>query len=285
MKFFLAAALAVIASTLVPGNVSARSNDVNLQRIETLEKENAALRERVRQLEAKKTVVVRAAPAAPVPSAATYAIATKAPVAPAPLPFNWTGFYIGGHAGYGWQQIITPPSPGQTPPPKPNGGFWGGQVGVNYQFASNWVVGVEFNDSVARIENTVLQPDPLAPTTLLAFTGKTNSQMVLLARLGFVSDRNLFYVSGGPAWIRSQINSANGGNFVGSPGIVIDHETERGWAVGGGFETVLWSNWTGRIQYQYIHSNPFTVISLGGPSPGIRTDLQSVMVGVNYLFH
>jgi outer membrane immunogenic protein len=211
-------------------------------------------------------------------------MAIKASPPPAPF-FSWTGFYVGGNTGYGWQQIIEPPSTGQISGPKPNGGFWGGQIGGNYQLGPNWLVGVEFDGSVARIENSVLQPDPLVPTTLLAFTDKVNSLMSVRARLGFVSDRNLFYVSGGPGWIRSQLNSANAGPAAfPSPRFVTDHQTENGWTVGAGFERVLWSNWTGRIEYQYFHSDPFTVTSLGGPMPGVRANLQSVSVGVNYLF-
>ena len=26
----------------------------------------------------------------------------KAPVAPVAIPYNWTGFYVGGHLGYFW---------------------------------------------------------------------------------------------------------------------------------------------------------------------------------------
>src|SRR5262245_61403864 len=71
--------------------------------------------------------------AAPV-SAADYP--ARGPVykaAPMPL-FNWTGFYVGGHAGYGW-------SDSENLDPK--GWFGGGQVGYNWQYAPNWVFGLE----------------------------------------------------------------------------------------------------------------------------------------------
>jgi BMFP domain-containing protein YqiC len=41
-----------------------------------LEKENTALRDRVSRLEARKTAALPAAPAAPLPSTATYAMAS-----------------------------------------------------------------------------------------------------------------------------------------------------------------------------------------------------------------
>jgi hypothetical protein len=29
---------------------------------------------------------------------------------PPPVIWNWTGFYVGGTAGYGWEQLVPPPS-------------------------------------------------------------------------------------------------------------------------------------------------------------------------------
>src|ERR1700738_432974 len=64
----------------------------------------------------------------------------KAPAYAAPL-YNWTGFYIGGHLGGAFSSsnnfnglVLSGYS----------AGFLGGvQAGADYQFASNWVVGVE----------------------------------------------------------------------------------------------------------------------------------------------
>src|SRR6267154_6614233 len=62
---------------------------------------------------------------------------TKAPVYTAPaVVYNWTGFYIGGHVGgaFGGDNSIQ----------GSDGRFLGGvQGGVDYQFATNWVVGAE----------------------------------------------------------------------------------------------------------------------------------------------
>src|SRR6266851_9811948 len=62
---------------------------------------------------------------------------TKAPACTAPaVVYNWTGFYIGGHVGgaFGGNNSIE----------GSNGRFLGGvQGGVDYQFATNWVVGAE----------------------------------------------------------------------------------------------------------------------------------------------
>src|SRR5262252_11149964 len=62
---------------------------------------------------------------------------TKAPVYTAPaLIYNWTGFYIGGHLGGAFA--------GNDSLLGNNARFMGGvQGGFDYQFAPNWVMGIE----------------------------------------------------------------------------------------------------------------------------------------------
>ena len=83
----------------------------------------------------------------------------KAPKAPAPAPaFTWSSCYLGAHAGGGWaRKDITDPvelvqnsfagapvTAGVTTAHiSPSGAVIGGQFGCDYQFASNWVGGVE----------------------------------------------------------------------------------------------------------------------------------------------
>src|ERR1035437_4385629 len=85
MKFLLAAAMAVIAIVFIPGNVLAQSNDVILRRLDVLEKENTALRDRVRRLEARKTAAL---PAAPAPARRHVS------------PVDWSGIHVGVFSGY-----------------------------------------------------------------------------------------------------------------------------------------------------------------------------------------
>src|SRR6516165_4425149 len=83
----------------------------------------------------------------------------KAPIiAPAPI-FSWTGCYVGGHVGFGWGRnhhtqtgstafsgvsggtiVENGAARGAV---DTSGGLIGGQVGCNYQYASNWVFGVQ----------------------------------------------------------------------------------------------------------------------------------------------
>ena len=65
---------------------------------------------------------------------------TKAPAYAAPI-YNWTGFYIGGHVGgaFGGNDGFAGTTNNSN-----DGRFLGGlQAGADYQFAPNWVAGVE----------------------------------------------------------------------------------------------------------------------------------------------
>ena len=70
------------------------------------------------------------------------------PPAPAPV-YSWTGCYVGAHVGWGWgsnnmtENSIGFTSASATAGVDTSGGLFGGQVGCNYQFAGNWVVGLQ----------------------------------------------------------------------------------------------------------------------------------------------
>jgi outer membrane immunogenic protein len=64
----------------------------------------------------------------------------KAPAYAAMPIYNWTGFYIGGHIG----GAFTEDNGFAGTSSDNNAQFLGGvQIGGDYQFAQNWVIGVE----------------------------------------------------------------------------------------------------------------------------------------------
>src|SRR6266540_6846662 len=83
---------------------------------------------------------------APAASAADIRQPTyKAPPAAAPVVtvYNWTGFYVGGHVGYGWGKKDWTDTLGLFGiSQQPDGFLGGGQVGFNYQIGQ-FVAGVE----------------------------------------------------------------------------------------------------------------------------------------------
>ena len=78
--------------------------------------------------------------------------------------FSWTGCYI----GYGWgRETVSIPNLGETTglselasvslpsvTGDTKGVLGGGQVGCNYQFAPNWVIGIEGDGEAANIKAT-----------------------------------------------------------------------------------------------------------------------------------
>jgi opacity protein-like surface antigen len=289
MKFLATTGTLIVVTMVSCVATSAATNEELLRRLETLEKrnarlesENATLRDRVRRQVGKQIVSTEPLGRSHVPVPLAVApIYKTAPMRTS--PFNWTGFYVGAHAGYGWLKFLVPQGPTDLESPAPTGGFWGGQVGGNYQFASHWVIGAEFDAAFARIEDSRRGPNPTDPTELLAVTVKLNSLTTLRGRLGFEWDRTLFYAAGGGAWSEIEIAAASGGGG-GQPGPVRLTSKKlnlQGWTVGGGIERALWANWTGKIEYLYFHFDPFNP----GEKPGSAIPIiHAIKVGVNYLF-
>jgi outer membrane immunogenic protein len=176
----------------------------------------------------------------------------KAPPA-APL-FNWTGFYVGGHVGYGW---------GDAGGLDTDGWFGGGQIGVNYQFAPNWVWGVEADISGAGIDG--------GNSATSRF--KTDMFGTVRARLGYTVDRVMFYGTGGLAWADSKAT------LVG----VSDSQTNIGWALGAGIEYAFAPNWSAKLEY--IHADYGSDDYNIAPTTSIDLKTDTVKFGVNYLFN
>jgi outer membrane immunogenic protein len=223
-------------------------------------------------------------PVAPAP-------AYKAPVVVAPT-FSWTGFYLGGNVGAGWQNGTLADSFGLFNFNANNNATFvgGGQVGANYQFGSNFVVGIEGDfDWFANNNNSVTVTGPLGTT----FQGSNNGRWLttLTGRLGYAYDRVLFYGKGGGAWVGSN-NFTLTDTATGASASFSNNNTNTGWTAGGGVEWAFTNNWTARVEYDYVGlSNQTFVVPAGfGAATGdvVTTNnrnIQMVTVGVNYLFN
>jgi len=138
--------------------------------------------------------------------------AYKAPPVVAPVPlFSWTGCYIGAHIGGGWGRkefsdtalessfVFVGDGNGPHSIRTDTSGFLGGgQVGCDYQFAPNWVVGIQGDFSGADIKGDVVDPFfKLAKT----FHARTDWLASVTGRIGWAWDRWLIYAKGGVAWV------------------------------------------------------------------------------------
>ncbi len=184
-------------------------------------------------------------------------------VAPA---FNWTGFYVGAHAGYGFGR--TTPTDGPSYPMNTSGALVGGQIGFNYQI-NQIVLGAEADLAYAGISGSRTS---VAPQVLFV---RTNMLGSVRARAGFAVDRTLFYVTGGLG--------IQGGSFATNDvGAGPERYTRTGWTLGAGVEYAMTPNWTVKAEYSYYN---FGTRTLGPIYIGtLRADVHTVKLGVNYLF-
>jgi opacity protein-like surface antigen len=245
-------------------------------------------------------------------------VKVKAPPHPYIAPTNWTGFYVGGFAGAAAGradiQFVGTPFPSAGNRPWVFGGLGGLELGYNYQFANNWVLGAEAdigatNANGARTAGTV---SGLAPTGLsvgfspafFTLEEKTNWMATATARLGYAWGRTLFYAKGGAAFDESSTNVScifgPGGqvpigfgffrsciNQAGAVtgGFSTPWSTHVGWTVGYGTEFDLGHNWSAKAEYDYLSFGRHAALATDGTTVLTeKTDISQVKIGVNYKF-
>jgi outer membrane immunogenic protein len=212
--------------------------------------------------------------AADLPARTTY---TKAPAYVAPL-YNWTGFYIGAHIGGAFNGDSN--FGGLTTGNNSNGRFLGGlQTGYDYQFAPNWVLGIEGQYSwLANNNNSVIFPGGFA------YTNDQRALGSVTGRIGYTWGPALLYVKGGYAYSdnnESVTLAAAPATFAFSSG------HSNGYTVGAGLEYMFAQNWSAKIEYQYYDfgTSSFTAPAALVPFGSFRTDDHVVKAGLNYRFN
>jgi len=198
---------------------------------------------------------------------------TNVPAYTAPaVIYNWTGFYIGGHVGGAFA--------GDNSLVGSDARFLGGvQGGFDYQFAPNWVMGIEAQYSWLN-----------SNTTGVAFAGgglitEKNDQIgSVTGRVGYSWGPGLLYAKGGYAW---RDNANIGVAVAGAPvAFATDGNRRDGWTAGGGLEYMFAPNWSAKAEYQYYNFGNTTFTA--GPAPIVgsrfRDDEHTVKLGVNYRF-
>ena len=215
--------------------------------------------------------------------------------APAPPAWNWSGFYIGGHAGYGWghdpqsDQVF-----GTAGPPigdiNSQGVVWGFQAGANWQSGS-WVGGLEIDLSGAGIKGS----SSSSADTISVFGTETETDRFDLlgsarARFGFLPVPNvLVYGTAGPAW--TEVTRIDEGSVFAFGFFQDFRDANPSWrfglAAGVGVEARLGdSNWLGRVEYLHYdfgNSGSFPGETFGLVSSGPLT-LDVVRAGLSYKF-
>jgi outer membrane immunogenic protein len=246
-------------------------------------------------------LVIASATAATFFSDAADAADLRAPVraAPPPIPapvFSWTGCYVGAHVGWGWgnsnftESSFSPHFVGTANGGlNTNGALAGGQVGCNYEFWGNWVVGVQGDFAGTDINGK--GQDPFGFDNFEAIGLKTEWLASVTGRVGYAFWNNqvLVYAKGGGAWDRNKWDVSQSELTFNNP---IFSETRSGWTVGGGVEWTLWSpNWTAFVEYNFYRFNDGSTQT--NPCGGLfscsfataKQDINTVKAGVNYKFN
>jgi outer membrane immunogenic protein len=206
----------------------------------------------------------------------------------------WTGFYVGGHAGYAFSgdAVYTYTETGNfelagRPRPTELEGFiGGGQIGLNYQ-VGGLVLGIEGTYSAGDLQDTLVE-NPL-PT---GNDYRTNSNLSYLAtasgRAGLAFNWLLLYAKGGVAFTTVDFDAS----FInGSARTSISNDFDRtGFVAGGGLELALSRNWTFGIEYAHMDFGSENV-TLPVTNSGITQEkldfdfaIDSVSARVNYKF-
>lgn len=229
----------------------------------------------------------------------------KAPPLAAPA-YNWNGFYVGAHIGWGWEHISSDvfnsvgafDTSGSS---NRDGIFGGGQIGYNWMFAPSWLLGIEADGSAADISGS---STGCTATGCSSNHGKITGFGTVRGRLGYAINNVLLYGTGGWAWASSETDRAvvcvvaGGGVCPGgpSPSLLTGMSahasgTEGGWTAGGGVEWGFAPNWTAKIEYLHLQFDNFTrdYFYTGFPTAERRyvsnANVDTVRVGVNYLFN
>lgn len=226
-------------------------------------------------------------------------------------PFNWTGFYIGGNAGYARTDAafataiggsvyflpsdITAINSVSSGSDRDYGAIGGVQAGYNWQ-ANNVVVGIEvdagtFNTQVTRQGNGVY-PCCAPMSFTVRDTLSTDRLVTVRSRLGLTSNAVLLYVTGGLALTKvtytHQFTDTNpAGNALEVASV---SDTKTAWTIGGGAEVAFSERWS--MKAEYLHLG-FGTMEMNGALVAFptrtflhATDLSSHIgrLGINFRF-
>jgi outer membrane immunogenic protein len=217
---------------------------------------------------------------------------TAAAALPQPaLMHNWTGFYIGVNIGAWAGGTLTDNATGASITGNHSAFIGGGTVGYNWQFPTNWVVGLEgtFDGTSTSNSNTTLNGTFLGLP--ISIQSRMNAEWIATAaaRIGYAQGNWLFYGKGGAGWLDNSatlIGAAFSNKVGGVGGTFNAGNNNAGWLAGAGIEYGLTQHWSVKAEYDYLGLpawSGFTGFAPGDFISGSR-NISMFTVGVNYRF-
>ena len=181
--------------------------------------------------------------------------------------YNWTGFYAGVNAGYGFgtSNWSLPPAS-----PKPKGFLAGGTLGYNWQSGAI-VYGIEGDFDWSNVKGSV--------SCAVVTTCETSSNWLATfrGRVGYAFDRWLPYITAGGAYGNVKATATTGAVSTSAS------SAQFGWTFGAGLEYAFMGNWTAKLEYLYVDLGSFNA----GIAPivnNVSFKESIVRAGINYRF-
>ena len=217
--------------------------------------------------------------------------------------FSWTGCYVGGHVGGGvGSKDMTDPvllvqdsliAPGTTTgvttvTTSPTGAVIGGQIGCDYQFSSNVVMGIEGTASGTTMKGSAHGRPPRRHSGDIALVQANNDFLAgVTGRVGYAFDTVLLYARGGFA-VAGDKYDVSGGTFNGGGPFHFQGVDNRyGYVVGGGLDWAFTRHWSANVEYDYYgfgNGNVLMTDQFSGLSGvvNVKQSVQVIKVGLNF---
>jgi outer membrane immunogenic protein len=249
-------------------------------------------------------------------------LARKAPAyTPPPAPiYSWTGFYVGGNAGYDWNDVnvnsnfscpagggcsVTVPAnvaniiAASSGSIRAHGFTGGGQAGYNWQVNSA-VLSVETDFNAFNLNGSRSAAVPSVSTTSIfnpSTSVHTDWLFTLRGRLGWtVVPTVLLYGTGGLAVTEARISNTyttTNNPLNTASGASSSSNTRAGWTIGGGAEWAFDPHWSVKAEYLYadfgsiststnVASAAFVNANIFSTSVNLKANI--IRAGVNYKF-
>ncbi|HEY0222999.1 MAG TPA: outer membrane beta-barrel protein [Pseudolabrys sp.] len=217
--------------------------------------------------------------------AAVLAAVPAMAASPLPIPYSWTGCYLGGNAGFAaahndWFDPLAGIDNGEN---NSSGAVAGGQIGCDYQ-AGAFVFGAQANFDWANLKGSHLYTGDPRYTD----SNRASWLATLTGRVGYaVRPAALVYLKGGAAFVRNTFTEDCDVSLgAGCPGQAT--ATRAGWTAGGGLEYRLAPMWSVFFEYDYMDLGRRTSTLVYTDATlydyTIRQTTQMLLLGINYRF-
>ena len=203
-----------------------------------------------------------------------------------PVMYNWSGLYVGVHAGYAFGDASGSNSASDgfdgfdqgsalTLNPNPDGALVGITSGYNWQ-RGELVYGIESETGYIVAEDSATIGDDFGNVEYGYYS-------TLAARLGMAQNNYLIYGKGGIAFADTdETYSDLDGGVIDANDVTNSSDIKTGWVAGFGIEWAMQRNWSLKLEYSFMDFGSETTTNLDGDLFTLDNQIQTVKVGANF---